>query len=746
MFSLFSFLVGSRSGIVRVRFLALGLFTAWWLAMGSESTWSAEPAASTRGPLGEVGKRAAYRRGDAGSSAPNSLHRVELTLGPVEAHNGVPSQWIMLHWTKLNGEELTAWLLTQGTVARELETASTKAVRYVVREGSGRPREYVHQTTDRALLPGLGAWSDLWPRPTTGTFREGVVADEIELLGVRLMLERASDAAPFELPVEATRLRLRPDMLLGLPSNTRTVESTRRFDGSEYAMTRLTREDYREMIASGMNCVRVDAAQLPWIEDEPVFYWGIGGADVRFPECLYRSHYLGMSLFLDEPAVGTRDHDVRPRLAKEPLFRRELSPERMFEIFREHYAKSVRQGGPVALMNSLRGRTDIELGSMRLIQRNLYSWETMVSTAAWQLTAEPEGGPAAMVFEPPGRFGTRRTVPEMNMTYGCQLPPLNPSSLADPVFGFLRGAARAAGKRWGVSIYGAVNPDDAPFLLTHAYDLGATHFFFWDNYQLACVPFAECLALSRRLRDHAARHPERDLEVLRTAATVLIRIPAGYDLGHVQMGRGNLWGIAELNLERRNAHGVPYRRVMSNLFIEIERCLRLGTPFDVAWDLPAVSDAGYREVVRIRDDGRVQVTEGRRSRMLASARVPERASGVAPALRVELDGSLDHAPCRLEARAFVTEGSSTVYYTTGSDRTGVHPNARVIWELYGPLDEDYRTLLDPGARPGTRREGGTWVVSHTFGVATPGRYRLRAATTDRDGRSAVVWKTFEVRP
>jgi hypothetical protein len=41
-----------------------------------------------------------------------------------------------------------------------------------------------------------------------------------------------------------------------------------------------------------------------------------------------------------------------------------------------------------------------------------------------------------------------------------------------------------------------------------------------------------------------------------------------------------------LNLERTNAVGVTYRRVMAAFFTEIERYLRLGVTFDLLWDLP----------------------------------------------------------------------------------------------------------------------------------------------------------------
>ena len=73
----------------------------------------------------------------------------------------------------------------------------------------------------------------------------------------------------------------------------------------------------------------------------------------------------------------------------------------------------------------------------------------------YQLSQDPSV-PEAMVFEPPGRIGTRRTMPEIDMTYGVQIPPDDPKALPAIIFGFLRGAARLTEKNWGVSIYGAV--------------------------------------------------------------------------------------------------------------------------------------------------------------------------------------------------------------------------------------------------------------------------------------------------
>ena len=98
---------------------------------------------------------------------------------------------------------------------------------------------------------------------------------------------------------------------------------------------------------------------------------------------------------------------------------------------------------------------------------------------------------------------------------------------------------------------------------------------------------------------------------------------------------------------------------------------------------------------------------------------------------------------KVTARTTVLEGSAAVYYTLGADAAGVYRNARVLWELYGPQDEDYRFLLQElrGERqPRVSTSGDTHVVEIDFQIDRPGTYRLRAATVDLAGRTAVTWK------
>jgi hypothetical protein len=657
------------------------------------------------------------------------VSKFSLSIGPRLALPGNP-QWIGLTAKKAGGDQFSVWLLTSGYPPVDLQPARRSVQRYIVQEGLEQPRDYRNPVNGEAVLPSSGAWEHLFPRAIEGS------SQRVRFLG-HVYIQESITEGRIEPPPSLGIVELRPDMLVGPASNTRQKDETRRYDGSDYELIPLTRKDYEEMTDAGINCVRVDANQAPWAHELNIFYWGDSGK-LPYPELLYRSQYLGATLYLDEPAVGTRDHELRPRLRTDEAFRRSITPEGAFEIFRKHFAKAI-EHAPAALVKSLAARADVDIGSMSFAQPNLHSWETMVSTAAYQLSQHPHI-PESMVFEPPGRVGTRRTIPEINMTYGVQIPADDPKALPSIIFGFLRGAARLTQKNWGVSIYGAVQHADTYWWLTHAYDLGATRFLFYDAYQLACVPYGEYLAMARHLRRHANANPIRDLTRLRRSGEVAILLPPGYNLGHVFLGKGILWGVGELNLERLNRAGVKYRVVMSSFFTEIERCLRSGVSFDLLWDLPGIEVAGYRDVIRIREDGRID------SRNVSNAGTKVvRPDGLPPELSVSIAGSSDADALELTAKARVVEKTAPVYYTFGADTQGIYHNARVAWELYGPAEEDYLFILPNQMKPRVRVADDVADVETTVRLKRQGSYRLRASTVDLAGRSKVVWLSFDVR-
>lgn len=732
--------------IPRLRILLiLCCVTPFGFAGGRSGNEDLSQAISSHGEnfiFDEPGLTFEYRIDKTGAIPVSNVLTFSLHAGSQESIEGAPYQWLQLRAMKQNGTTFSVWILSNRYPATTVGETKPSIARYLLQEENGPAVEYRHRFTSEAVLPVLGAWEHLIPRSLDDDSSHPV-GKRMRYLGHPYSLVQKTKSEPNAVPENPIVLDLLPDVMIGKPHNTKPVDSARRYDDSDYEYIRLSKADYDEMIQAGMNCLRVDSEQAGWIEYRPVYYWGVGGNDLQYPEHLYRSNYLGPVLFLDEPGVCARDYVLRPRLREEPEFRKTITPQHCFEEFKKYFAEANTIKNPSALMQILSGRPDIDPGDMRFLQQNLYTWETLVSTALHQLATDRTGPPSAIVFEPPGRVGAKRTLPEMNMAYNCQIPITGPNHLIDIIYGFLRGAARATEKSWGTSIYGSVDRDDAVWYLTHAYDLGAQWFLFWDTHRLACVPHDECLALSRHLSNHVANHPHRDIERLKRSAEVAILFPAGYNLGHVHMGRGNLWGLGELNLERANRYGVAYRAVMGNFFTEIERCLRLGVAFDLFWDLPSFQPEGYREIVRILENGTVEVTANGNPAILDGPRIPCRPEGGPPQLTVEISPPTGKAPLLITARASIVEGSSRIFYTSGTNQKGIYVNSKILWELYGPEEEDYQTLSHEFKETSIDNQPCGGVVEIEFTIDRPGSYRLRASTCDMAGRTTVNWTTID---
>ncbi|MCK4879617.1 MAG: hypothetical protein KAS82_03120 [Bacteroidales bacterium] len=694
-------------------------------------------------PLGKPGLKLTYS--SKVNELPGSVVReFELTVGAVEIKNGIQYQWLQLNAEKENKQTFTIWILASNYPSESVEIAQDNISRYIISGNDSGPVEYVYQNHGTSILPATGAWKYLLPRTESSTDPVRSLENKVNYLGHEYVLDSQEQSGVPSPPGEPTVVNLNPEVMIGVPHNTRLKDETRRWDDSDYEYIKLTKEDYFEMIEAGINCFRADPVQVKWIETEDVYYWGIGGPNVAYPECLYKSNYIGPALFLDEPMVGTRDHVIRPKLREDPDLAKTLTPLKVFEEFKKVFHEKKYEEGPTHLLKELDKREDVDIGNIKFLQQNMYTWETMVSSAIYQLSEGDGAPPDAMVFEPPGRVGTRRILPELNMVFDCQIPADEPGNFTGIIYGFLRGAARVTGKNWGMSVYGQMLRSDAFWYMTHAYDLGATHFFFWDTHRLAAVPYNEYLALTRNLRSHAESFPDRNLEKLKFAAEVAILIPEFYNLGHVSMGIGNISALPALNMERINSQGVKYRDVMSNFLVEVERCIRLGVGYDLFWDLENLELSDYREIVNIREDGKIEITKNGESRLLDSARIPERPDGDPPQLAVEVISANSKPPFAITARAKVTEGSAPVYYTLGADKNGIYNNQYVLWELFGPEEEDHSKLWAERWDVSISDENNSAEVEIKFSIDKPGSYLLRAATTDVAGRSSVVWKNIKM--
>ena len=183
---------------------------------------------------------------------------------------------------------------------------------------------------------------------------------------------------------------------------------------------------------------------------------------------------------------------------------------------------------------------------------------------------------------------------------------------------------------------------------------------------------------------------------------------------------------------------------MNNFFMEVERCIRLGVEYDLFWNIADLESEGYREIITIREDGKVEIAKNGKRTILDSARTPERPEGEAPQLSVELKPDPGNASGTFKARATVTAGDAPVYYTQGANKKGIYLNSYVLWELYGPEEEDYTDFWNDRWDVSVMEKDNTATVDFEFKIEQSGAYRLRVSTSDAAGRSSVVWKEIKI--
>ena len=252
-------------------------------------------------PLGKPEQLATYRHVNPDGFHSTVVQTFTVTIGAVTEKSGVPFQWMCLRATKANGEKFAVWLLGDSALSDVRATIS----RYILQIQNDIPLEFQNKFTDKPILPTLGAWQYLFPKSADKATQNELFPQTTKYLGHTYHLTHITESGESAEPPDTHLLSLRPDALIGPPSNTRQKDETRRYDMSDYELIPLTAADYDEMIAAGINCIRVNEEQVEWVKNRNVFYWGIDAAALGYPECLYRSNYLGPAIFMDEPAVCT---------------------------------------------------------------------------------------------------------------------------------------------------------------------------------------------------------------------------------------------------------------------------------------------------------------------------------------------------------------------------------------------------------------------------------------------------------
>ncbi len=81
------------------------------------------------------------------------------------------------------------------------------------------------------------------------------------------------------------------------------------------------------------------------------------------------------------------------------------------------------------------------------------------------------------------------------------------------------------------------------------------------------------------------------MDTLRNAATACIVILNGYTFAPYPLQYPK-W----LHLERETGQGATYRQVLANVALKVERCIRMGTNFDIAVDDPKFTAAGHEDL------------------------------------------------------------------------------------------------------------------------------------------------------
>jgi len=529
---------------------------------------------------GQVSARVLYEAVLPESPHDKQVASVEIATAPCSAKPGC--NWYQLKGTKVNRDSFIIWFLAD---ANPFSAGSRKNItfhRYILQEPHKTSIEYIDERTGKALLPLFDFEEELLPGALGGNqksfFEKGTY------LGHPLIRKKVLEPTAIELPSRIIQLILRSDLIIGTSRNFRDDGKGRKSKKDNYNYVPFTREDYDEMIAAGINYFTAKGKQVDWVCRRAVFYDGYS-PDIAFPEELYRSNFLGLQMFIDEPAC---------RLAGKyppgaPLVK-------AVEMIQEHIRKKANNTN----YRNLLIQKGINLGALKLTEPAIPIWETYVGTSYYQLEANPFG----LVQECRWRIAPNADsqqilmLQRINEEFGVDIP-ITPGNLFMWFYAQMRGPARALKAKWGMSIYGQAEPHLRFPSMKSAYDLGAEFIWFWTSDHDHHVPYNEQLALARQITRYATSHPRPDMDRLRRAGTTAIVLPYGYTLP--TCWQLHTWGTHIYPLSRKNRFGLTYKDVLRPAIEEIAHCLKNNIPYDVVPAGKAFDRAGYEKVVWIRE-------------------------------------------------------------------------------------------------------------------------------------------------
>ena len=560
------------------------------------------------GPDAPDGTWARYEFSE-GSPVPGVTHLVLAVPGRETAAAG-PAYWWRLEVYSSDRRRFSIDLLADGLDFLHPGSPAVRVHRYLLTDEDGAVFEYVDAATGVALLPKLGLFTHLTPRAASVDDPGRPLFERGSWLGKPVHRGGAgTGASPAEVS-GARRLVLDPEVLVGTSRSFRDDGSGRLYepspewnrDGPDYQYVELDGDDYAAMIEAGFNIFRVPEDHLQWVRDEPVWFLVSGGFGTR-PDLLFRPNFFGAVMYMDEPAIRA--------MAFDGMFRHFRDPGKAAEVVVELTRRRYHGDGGYGRrhLQRLLAGDGWDLGAMEIPQPDYPVWET-VASACWY---EMEAGAAGWCME--GRYQPAWFARLMRDELGVDFPDDAEATIRFHQ-AFFTGAARRFGARWGVAIYGQMDPGAAELLFPIAYEQGATYFWFWTSDHAHHVPFEEQLGHARALRRQAAAHPRRDPGG--RGAGVAVALPWGYLLDHYQLKRytyhgetfrrGRMWWSREMEMTDENREGAAYGQVLAAAASQAAELLRAGTAFDFVYlRRGEAAPSGYAEVRRVLETGEVVV-------------------------------------------------------------------------------------------------------------------------------------------
>lgn len=516
------------------------------------------------------------------------ISQIKLTVGPHEEILGKSLQWWEFEATKESGDKFEFRMLSESVPMLEVDAPGTVA-RYIVREGLSEPIEYVDAQTGTALLPKFDFPEGLLPQPIAQTQFENGFATTGTCLGHVVSMTKAGNNCEWQDWPEPNVLTLNLNEQHYMYGLGRDTEDRYIYEG-DYNYTQLTREELDELIDLGMNSFSVDDQYEEWVYRKPVLYYKQFSpqSKLNYPEILYRSNFRGGVAFIDEPEI----HLLGDKADLERIIRPEDGAALLTQRLRQIWDYPAPGEWRRTLLREQLLARGANIGTLSLDDNDHPIWVTMLETSFYQL----QGGAAGVVHE--GRYQLAAFAEQLKRLIGYKID-INAKEMLLLNFAWLRGAARAFDKDWGIAIYGQCDPQIAPDAISLAWDMGARYIWFWTYDHQHHLPHFMKIRLLKHLKAHKSAHPRRFMDKLLQSATTAIVLPYGYgwDISFEKM-----WESPHLHIDSINTASAPHKAVIGAALRTGIECIRAGEQIDFVIDAGQSFD-GYTRIIKIERNG-----------------------------------------------------------------------------------------------------------------------------------------------